>query len=354
MPREEPSRGTNPFEGIAPIIRADALAYAVFQRRDPETMSRFLSDFGFTRIGTPGPSLCFRGFADLPYCVEIIPGEEDRFVGFGLLAEKPGDLEALAQHAAVPVQTSAKPGGGRCVRLVDPNGFVIELLDGIERVEPIVAGGAIESVNTPWDKRRVNVGVRPPAGPAPVRGLGHVVLQTPDFDGTVRWHMKHFGYLATDILQTSSGHTGLGFFRLDRGSKPADHHSLAILAGPAAGLLHMSTETVDLDAVGQGQQHLKSQGWRHHWGIGRHILGSQIFDYWKDPAGDEWEHYADGDVMDSTYPTGVHLLDRGGLWAWGDDLPASMRPPGPAPAEAPEMVRELVDALLKRPRPWLD
>jgi len=30
-------------------------------------------------------------------------------------------------------------------------------------------------------------------------------------------------------------------------------------------------------------------------GIGPH-LGSQVLHYWKDPVGDEWEHYCDGDV----------------------------------------------------------
>src|SRR6266702_7292843 len=89
----------------------------------------------------------------------------------------------------------------------------------------------------------------------------------------------------------------------DLASPPADHHSLALLCGPAAKLLHVSFETLDLESVGQGHQYLRAAGWNHYWGIGRHILGSQVFDYWKDPAGDEWEHYADGDVMNADYPT---------------------------------------------------
>ena len=46
-------------------------------------------------------------------------------------------------------------------------------------------------------------------------------------------------------------------------------------------------------------QHLRDRGYRHSWGIGRHIQGSQIFDYWRDPDKMMFEHYADGDVFDS-------------------------------------------------------
>mgnify|MGYP002260725590 CR=1 FL=1 len=48
---------------------------------------------------------------------------------------------------------------------------------------------------------------------------------------------------------------------------------------------HSAYEVVDLDAVGQGQQVLRAKGHKHLWGIGRHVLGSQIFDYWFDPDG---------------------------------------------------------------------
>lgn len=344
----------NPFVGIEPIVKADALMNGVFERRDPEAMGRFLVDFGFVPVGQDGESHFYRGFGDAPYCVEIVRGDTDRCIGFGLLAEREDDLETLSRATGSSVTDSKKPGGGRHVELVDPNGFTVTLGFGVQRVAELPHRNPIENTNTPGQKRRIDQGIRPPSGPAPIRGIGHIVFQTPAFDETVRWYMRHFGYLPSDLLSTPNGHIGLGFFRFNRGKKPADHHSLALLAGPAVQMMHISTETIDLDAVGQGQQHLRAQGWIHHWGIGRHILGSQIFDYWKDPAGDEWEHYADGDVMTASYPVGHHKLDRGGLWAWGHDLPDGLRPPGPAPAEAPDMVRELVDALLIAPRPWLD
>ena len=64
------------------------------------------------------------------------------------------------------------------------------------------------------------------------------------------------------------------------------------------------------DAVGMGQRVLRDRGWKHAWGIGRHILGSQIFDYWQDPWGDKHEHYCDGDLFTADQPTGVHPVSR--------------------------------------------
>ena len=33
------------------------------------------------------------------------------------------------------------------------------------------------------------------------------------------------------------------------------------------------------------------------WGIGRHLLGSQVYDYWADPWGRVHEHWADTDRL---------------------------------------------------------
>lgn len=55
--------------------------------------------------------------------------------------------------------------------------------------------------------------------------------------------------------------------------------------------------------------------------MGRHILGSQIFDYWKDPSRFTVEHYADGDVVNVDNGTGrqksegaasMYIWDRSG------------------------------------------
>jgi hypothetical protein len=89
---------------------------------------------------------------------------------------------------------------------------------------------------------------------------------------------------------------------------------------------HSAYEVTDLDALGQGQQVLRAQGHRHMWGIGRHLLGSQLFDYWYDPDGFEYEHYTDGDLFTADFETQYSPMDFGGIWAWGPDAPESMKP----------------------------
>jgi Glyoxalase/Bleomycin resistance protein/Dioxygenase superfamily len=357
MNKTTPSRTAPDFQIIErpkPVVRADAVAHVVFARRDTDTMARFLQDFGFRCVENPnGAERYFRGYGTIPFCVEVIPSSEDRFIGFALVAKDASDLEALAKSDGLPIESCDGPGGGMRVRLTDPDGRRVDLIHGFSSVPALATRAEPLPVNTPFAAHRVNVTVRTPVEPAPVFRIGHVVLQSPDFNLTANWYMRRFGFIPTDVQAIEGGRPALGFFRLNRGTEPADHHSLAILAGPSATMLHVSTETLDIEALGQGQQFLRARGWNHYWGIGRHQLGSQVFDYWKDPVGDEWEHYSDGDLMTAEYPTGYHRLTRGGLWTWGDDLPESMRPPEEVPEHAPPEVKALIQALLVPPRPWL-
>ena len=73
------------------------------------------------------------------------------------------------------------------------------------------------------------------------------------------------------------------------------------------------------------------------WGIGRHIQGSQIFDYWRDPDGFLVEHFSDGDMFDNTLEPGWAPFTASGLAQWGP--PATKDFLGIAPGR--EAVREL-------------
>jgi hypothetical protein len=339
---------------VDPTVRADAIANVTFERRDVLTTTKFFEDFGFlaSDAGYAGIHY-FRGYGDAPYLVEVIPSAKDAFVGFAFVARDAGDIQTLARAERAPIGDIDGPGGGRRTRLVDPDGHRVDLVHGFQPGRSVATRTSPPRLNTATRKDRINEPIRTPLGPAPVFRIGHVVLMTPNFSAMAEWYMDRFGLIPSDVLTLPEETPVLGFFRFDRGAEPADHHSLALLAGPEARLLHVATETLDLEAVGQGQHFLRTRGWTHHWGIGRHLLGSQIFDYWKDPFGDEWEHYADGDLVTADSPTGYHSFDRGGLWTWGDDLPDSMRPQGDLPPDAPAHARAIHEALSKPPRPWL-
>ena len=56
-----------------------------------------------------------------------------------------------------------------------------------------------------------------------------------------------------------------------------------------------------VDAVAMGGEYLKERGYDRIWGIGRHIQGSQIFDYWRDPWGNVVEHFTDSDLRQRAF-----------------------------------------------------
>ena len=96
----------------------------------------------------------------------------------------------------------------------------------------------------------------------------------------------------------------MSFIRCDRGSEAADHHTLAMTLGPRTRYVHSAYQVADLDSLAAGGEFLKDAGFNRSWGIGRHIQGSQIFDYWRDPDGILLEHYTDGDRFDASLETG--------------------------------------------------
>ena len=69
---------------------------------------------------------------------------------------------------------------------------------------------------------------------------------------------------------------------------------------------------------------LKTNGeYFHEWGIGRHLLGSQMYDYWRDPHGFTHEHWTDGDLIDASVPANDVSLFEFGKAQYGPPPPAT-------------------------------
>ena len=107
------------------------------------------------------------------------------------------------------------------------------------------------------------------------------------------------------------------FFRLDRGDEFVDHHCFFFFEGPKYHVHHSSFETHDFDAQVLGHDWLRQNGYENCWGVGRHVMGSQIFDYWFDPARFILEHYVDGDLLDQSEPTHHTKAGPDSLHVWG-------------------------------------
>jgi catechol 2,3-dioxygenase-like lactoylglutathione lyase family enzyme len=309
-------------------------------------------------------TLLMRGFGPQHYLYVGRRAKKSAFRGAGFSVGSLQELQHLAQTTGNKVEALDRPGGGNVVVLSGPNGIVIEVCHGIAPLQPIATRTELLPVNSPTRKPRVNQGQRPPLEPSAVMKLGHCVTGVNNIEGALHWYMRHLGLIPTDVICVGDGTPAICFMRLDRGDEPADHHTFVVGKGAGEGYLHSAYEVIDIDAIAQGQQYLKMKKYKHVWGIGRHLLGSQVFDYWRDPGGFEFEHYADGDVFSADYPTGYHPLDPGNVYAWGQDMPASMLKPGP------KQVLSIIKGLIKGevtfawlksalkhtsrpPRPWL-
>ena len=75
-----------------------------------------------------------------------------------------------------------------------------------------------------------------------------------------------------------------------------------------------------------GHMAMLDRGYKHRWGIGRHFHGSQIFDYWTDPAGFHVEHFVDRDLVNADSPTLNYPFGRDPLLQWGPAFPGLQIP----------------------------
>ena len=338
-------RGDRPERATNPVIKAEDLAWLEFEKPDLDAAERFAHDFGFATAYRDGTELHLRGTLPGSQCVIIRAGAKSRFVGPAFRAGASADLERLARANGTAVLPLGNPGGGAVVQLLDPSGIPVKVVAGVEQLPELPRQHPL--VLNFGEVKRANATQRPPREPARVERLGHLVLQTPSFERALDWYQQNLGLIVSDFLyfpgQRDRGPT-MAFIRCDRGTIPADHHTLAMTLGPAREYVHSAYQVTDLDAVAAGGEFLKDRGYKRAWGIGRHIQGSQIFDYWRDPDSVMVEHFADGDMFDHTVEAGWSPMSASSLAQWGPPVTRDFLGAKPSP----QMVRNLVTALRDR------
>ena len=331
-----------PARHPAPTTRATRLAYLIWERPDLARAETFLADFGLRLVERRDNALYFRGTDSTPFCYVVRQADQAAFVGFGLEVEDRAALLSLQQQVSpsASIETLDGPGAGEVLRLRDPSGFAVEAVCGRQACNVLPHRAALAH-NSPDDAVRINHVQRPPQQAPEVIRLGHVVIEVADFQATCAWYTRHFGLIPSDVQVLPDGSPAVVFMRLDLGGTPADHHTIAMAQGFMPTYSHSAFELVDADAVGMGQRILRERGYRHAWGMGRHILGSQIFDYWNDPWGAKHEHYSDGDLFTADRPMGVHPVSRAAMSQWGPVMPASFTRPDLSPANVATLLRNV-------------
>jgi len=309
-----------------PIIKVRDMAYPRLQAPDLDAMEAFLLDFGMLRMARTADTLYMRGHGAAP-SVHVVHTGEPGLRGFAFEAASRADLDRLAAtDGFTSVQAIDAPGAGWRTTTRDPIGLEIEIVFGIEPVAPL-SDGAPRRLNMGTAFQRVGAVQRVAPGPSRIKRFGHLALNVPDVQTTLDWYHARFGLIVSDSVNLAPGMPLAVFTRCDKGPEPADHHSILfasnMTAGGVSGLNHLSWEVIDFDDVHAGYEHLAGRGRRHEWGVGRHLLGSQVFDYWRDPWGHIHEHWTDGDQLDASVPAGECTPDAALSSQWGPNPPAT-------------------------------
>lgn len=312
-------KGEHPGRSANPIIKVHDIAWLEFEKPNLLRAETFARAFGFaTALRTPD-ELHLRGTDTGMPCVIIRQGQRSRFVGAAFSAADQSDVLRLAEVSGNRIHALPETLGGLAVDLVDPSGLPVRVVSGTHWLEPLPAQPT-HVFNFGRELRRLNATQRPPRVPTRVQRLGHVVVQTTKYRQTLDWYLHHLGMIVSDF-QYFPGRRERGpvmsFIRCDRGQTPADHHTLAMALGPSNRYVHSAYQVADIDALAAGGQYLAEHGYHRSWGIGRHVQGSQIFDYWRDPDGFLVEHFTDGDMFDATLEPGWAPFAASGLYQWG-------------------------------------
>jgi hypothetical protein len=281
-----------------PVIKVTDMAYGKLRSPDLDAQEEFLTHFGMVRADRTKHALYMRG-TDPTHHIHVTEKGDPGFIGIAYYAASEEDLHKVAQvPGASGVEDIDEPGEGKRVRLTEPNGYQIEVVWGIQQLPPIPVSR--DPMNTGTEPlRRAGKLMRLPQDPTPIKRIGHGVMGSPKIKETVQWFRDTLGFLCSDDVYVESQDNLIGSFnRCDQGDEYVDHHVFFCIKHEQAGLNHFSFEVHDVDDVFSGHQRLEELGkYEHMWGIGRHLLGSQVYDYWADPWGRVHERWADTDRL---------------------------------------------------------
>lgn len=308
-----------------PIIRVADIAWGRMRSPDLDKQEEFLTRFGMIRSARTDTTLYMRG-TGTSHHIHVTELGDPGFVSLAFRAASEDDLNKLSAEAegASAVEDIDEPGGGKRVLLTEPNGYTIEVVHGVEEVAEIPIERHAYNFGNIDKYKRAGELWRVDKGPARVMRVGHGVLGTTKLEESTAWVRKHIGLIASDevFVEGDKNKVIASFNRIDAGEQFVDHHVFLYVSNENAGLNHISFEVPDFDDVMMGHEHLRDTGdYDHVWGIGRHVLGSQIYDYWKDPWGRVHEHWADSDTLNNAYDTRYVPAEEGLNSQWGEPAP---------------------------------
>ena len=232
-----------------------------------------------------------------------------QYLSFAAYAD---DFDALAQRvrsAGAADPHSLSDGQGVWTR--DADGTPIQVVVG-PKVSPSVKAETTQVPPIPPGKGAAPG--RSAAAPVRPRRLSHVLLFSPDVPRQTEFFERVLGLRLAD----RSG----DLIAFMYGPHASDHHMVAFAKSDAPGLHHSSWDVGSIDDVGLGAEQMRTKGYTHGWGVGRHVLGSNYFHYVQDPWGSWAEYSYDIDFVpaDVEWPAADHPAEDS-FYIWGPSVP---------------------------------
>jgi len=186
-----------------------------------------------------------------------------------------------------------EPGVAASLRCVGPQGFIFEVVAGVDGARPRA----------------------PDHQSTRVRRLQHATLFVTDLDELEDFLVTVLGFVKTDVVPGAVSWLRCG----------NDHHDLNLIHGDAPGYHHMGWEVDGLDDIGVMADHLAHHGRHLCWGPGRHAPGGVLFAYFRDDDGVLTEFCADiGNASGSDRSVREWPLSPFTANVWGVAAPADV------------------------------
>ncbi len=249
---------------------------------EPDVLHDFYQEIGLAR--TDG----LWGTADVPRQIRVEEAPWRQLLTMRVGCESEADLSEIARRLeGLGVASRIADGTLRCNDPVNDHEVAVEVSDPVRlsQVPPRARNGP--GARTRELDREYAVLV---AENRPPRRLGHVVLGTPDPKKAREFYVEGLGFRPSDTI------LGIASFLRCSG----DHHNLLLAPGPVPYLNHYAFEHDDIDALAHAassylRRHEDED--RHVVGIGRHVIGSNVYWYMLDPAGNMFEFFTDMDFI---------------------------------------------------------
>jgi catechol 2,3-dioxygenase-like lactoylglutathione lyase family enzyme len=299
------------------VLATHSVDRFVFAVPDLAVAQKFYETFGLL-VKKEGARLDLYTFGN-PHCWgSIFQGGDRKLLQFVRMGIFSGDEAAFCERAqkagvgTIPHPLSKDlPGGDGGLWVKTPDGVPMQLV-----VAPKVSPSA-PTQPTPVPTVSPGQGAAPSRRkltPVRPRNLSHILMFSPDVPRMVAFCESMLGLRLSDRNADV-----IAFCHTPHG---CDHHLVAFAKSNAAGLHHTSWDVGSFDEVGQGAEQMRRAGWGKGWGVGRHVLGSNYFNYVEDPWGSFCEYSAGIDFISPNldWPAADHPSEDS-FYVWGPDAP---------------------------------